>query len=319
MTTHLTIRQICCADDTQFADRMVGCEDVAHSAAGVAACVGSWCPDFGLGLSKGLFTGSLDGVVRISYDNKHFEPESEVVQYIGNADKYISDHNGINLSVDARHEGRPDAQFNIITQNFEGLCYREDPSKMDRFEQVRDSLGEHFRDYLRKGTILLAQELALQLHKKDAGKQTAVLEHNMDVLLTQLRTVNPDLVGNHDGYTGGMFYDRTVWLPVKEHRINRIGSNKYSNAYLMQFLPYPDLHLWVVNIHLKAFGASVKSQASVDSAHVNEISNILDTVIRANKEEYPIYLCGDFNNGSMKATLVIDAIKQLPIKVDIRP
>lgn len=318
MTKHLTVSQICCADDTQFADRMVGCEDTAHSAAGAVACVGKWCPDLGLGLGLGLFTGSLDGVVRISYDSKHFEPVSEMVQYIGNADQYISDHNGVNLIVDARHKDRPAAQFNIITQNFEGLCYRDDPGKMDRFEYVREHLKEHFRDYLRKGSILLAQELALQLHKKDAVKQIAVLEHNMDVLLTQLRSINPDLVGNHDGYTGGMFYDQTIWLPVKEFRVNRIGSNKYSNAYLMRFLPYPNLHLWIVNVHLKAFGSAVKSQASVNQAHVNELSNILDVVISDNKEEYPVYLCGDFNNGTAKSTLVINAIKQLPIKVHIR-
>lgn len=314
---NLSVTQVCCADDTQFADRMVGCEDVAHSAAGALACVGNWCPDFGLGLSVGLFTGSLDGVVRIAYDSKHFEPKSEVVRYIGSNDAYISDHNGINLEVDARHEGHPLAKFNIISQNFEGLCYRQDPKAMDRFLYVREQMANHFRDHLGVGTIILAQELALQLHKKDESKQMAVLEHNMDVLLTQLRIINPNLIGNHDGYTGGMFYDRTVWLPVDELKINRIGSNKYSNAYLMQFLPYPDLHLWIVNVHLKAFGASVKSQAKVNTAHINELSNILDAVISKNAHHYPIYLCGDFNNGTAKSTLVIEAIRQLPYKVNI--
>ena len=65
MTTnneHLVITQICCSEDTQFANRMMHCEDPVHSVASYAACIGDWCPGKGLG----LFTGNLDGVVRIT-------------------------------------------------------------------------------------------------------------------------------------------------------------------------------------------------------------------------------------------------------------
>ena len=304
----MVIKQVCCTEDTQFANRMSHCEDGSHTAAGFMACVGDWCPDLGLG----LFTGNLDGVVRLSYHSKHFEPKSELVQYIGNNDNYISDHNGVNLVVDATRTGRPNAKFNIITHNLEGLCYRNNAAKKDRFEYVIKHLNSYFEKYIKKGTLMMVQELALQIHKKSQAKQNDVLEHNMDIVITELRKLNSDLVGVADGYTGCMIYDRTVWLPVEEIKVQRSGSNKYSNCYLMRFLPYPDLHLWIVNIHLKAYGNSVKSQKVVNRSHINELSNILEQLIEANKDEYPVYICGDFNNGTVKADLVWKAVEQIP-------
>jgi hypothetical protein len=307
MAKYMVIKQVCCTEDTQFVNRMSHCEDAAHTAAGFMACVGDWCPDMGLG----LFTGNLDGVVRISYYTKHFEPKSEVIQYIGNKDNYISDHNGVNLIVNATRPERPDAQFNIITHNLEGLCYRNDAAKMDRFKYVKEHLREYFDNYVKRGTLIMVQELALQIHKNNQLKQQDVLEHNMDIVLTELKRLNADLVGVSDGYTGCMIYDRTIWLPVEEIAVLREGSNKYSNCYLMKFLPYPNLHLWVVNIHLKAYGNSVKKQVIVDRSHINELSNIVERLIKANKKEYPIYLCGDFNNGAVKAELVWKATEQI--------
>jgi len=40
-------------------------------AAGVLACIGDWCPG-----GKKFFQDSLDGVVRIYYNSKKFEPNT---------------------------------------------------------------------------------------------------------------------------------------------------------------------------------------------------------------------------------------------------
>lgn len=304
---YVVVHQLCCTTDTQFANRMAHCEDAEHTVAGAAACIGDWCPDVGLG----LFTGNLDGVVRMYYSAKPFNPKSELTGFIGNDQNYISDHNGVNVQVDASRPDRPNAQFNIITHNLEGLCYRDDPQKMARFEYVKDNLVDYFGHYITKGTVMLVQELALQVHKKDMDKQKAVLKKNMSVLLRELRLINPHLVGEDDGYTGCIIYDRSVWEPEDKISVNRVGSNKFSNAYLMKYLPYPDLKMWMVNIHLKAYGSAIKSRSSVNQAHINELANIIDHVVAANKEMYPIYFCGDFNNGTVKAELIMEASKLL--------
>jgi hypothetical protein len=282
---------------------MSHCEDAEHTMAGVAACIGDWCPDLGLG----LFTGNLDGVVRISYSEKRFNPKTEMTEFIGNDENYISDHNGVNIEIDTSRHDRPNARFNIITHNLEGLCNRNDTGKMARFQFIKNHLSDYFRAYIKAGTVMLIQELALQLHKKDAAKQRVLLTLNMDMVLGELRKLNPDLVGVTDGYTGCIIYDEKKWSVEKEVNINRTGSDKYSNAYLMRFIPYPKLMIWMVNIHLKAYGSSVKSQDIVNNSHIYELANILEGVLVSNPEKYPVYLCGDFNNGTVKAKLIMKA------------
>lgn len=305
---YIVVKQVCCTQDTQFANRMSHCEDGLHTTAGWLACIGDYCPDLGFG----LFTGNLDGVVRLSYRNKHFEPKSEEIQYIGSAKNYISDHDGVNLKIDASRPDRKDVKFNVITHNLEGLCNRDDKKKVDRFRQVVKMFKDYFDPYVKSGTIMLFQELALQIYKKDAQKQGAVLDRNMDIVLTELRKINPNMVGLSDGYTGCMLYDRSVWSPINEIRVQREGSNKFSNAYLMRYNKYPDLHLWVVNIHLKAFGSAAKKQTEINDKHIRELANILEQVLLENEDEYPIYLCGDFNNNTVKAELIWKALEMVP-------
>lgn len=293
------MQQVCCTDDTQFATRMAHCEDPSHTIAGYIACVGEYCP-------TSIFQASLDGIVRISFSKKNFIPAGEGIQYIGDADNYISDHNGINLVVDLRRPQRPLARFNVISHNLEGLCYRQD--KKDRYYQVLDLLTNYFEPYVTSGTVMILQELALQLHKKNPARQQIILNRNMETVLTHLRGLNPKLTGITDGYTGGIIYDSSYWDIIRELKISRQGSPKFSNAYLMKFLLYPELHVWFVNIHLKAFGSSLSSQKSINNAHTTELANILDTVFSNNEEGYPVYLCGDFNNPSVKYQLVIQAL-----------
>jgi len=285
------------------------CEDAEHTMAGYAACVGDHCP---LGLA--LFTGNIDGVVKITYGSKKFIPNSESVTFMGDDAGYISDHNGVDLAVDARRPGREAAYFNIITHNLEGLCYRSDPKKLDRFRYVEQQLPAYFKDHVKPGTIMLIQELALQNHKKDTQRQKHLLEQNMTLLMDKLKSLNPNMAGVDDGYTGALFYDREFWTPINSVQVRRQDSNKYSNGYLMQFNAYPELMIWVVNIHLKAYGTSIKSTAVVNRAHVNELSDIIKAVLSENtKDEYPIYLCGDFNNGTVKAELIMEALRNVAV------
>lgn len=306
---YLVVTQLCCDRDTQFAKRMNHCEDAEHTIAGYAACVGDHCP-----LGIGLFTGNIDGVVKVTYSSKKFIPNSESVTFIGDDSNYISDHNGVDLEIDARRPSRENAHFNIVTHNLEGLCYRNDPKKLDRFRYVEKQLTPYFTTFIKPGTIMLVQELALQNHKKDALKQRELLGQNMALLIGKLKDINPNMAGIDDGYTGAMFYDRLFWKPVKQVQVRRQDSNKYSNGYLMQFREYPELMIWAVNIHLKAYGAGLKARTKINLAHVNELSEIIKAVLSENtKDEYPIYLCGDFNNGTVKAELVMEALRNVAV------
>jgi hypothetical protein len=307
---YIIVEQICCTTDTQFANRMSRCEDPLHTAAGVAACVSGWC---GYDIKS-----NIDGVVILTYSDKPFKPQKAAVGFIGDDNNYISDHNGVNLEIDASRPERPDVKFNIITHNLEGLCYRNDYRKMDRFKVVRNMLPTYFAPYIGHGTIFLVQELALQLHAKDMELQGLLLNSNMDIVLSELKNHNANLVGIPDGYTGCIIYDRSVWTVERTIKINRIGSNKYSNAYCVRYQRYPDLLIWVVNIHLKAFGGGIRSHEYINNAHVNELANILDNITRENENHYPVYLCGDFNNGSVKAELIMEAMLLLPLAKSTR-
>jgi len=231
---------------------------------------------------------------------------------IGNSDNYISDHNGVNIIIDATSPDKQHAKFNIITHNLEGLCYRNVPAKDIRFIQVVNNLCTYFEPYINIVPILILQELALQLHKKDIDKQSRVLQNNMELILDKLSPINSNLTATSESYTGCMIYDTTVWECIDFISINRIGSPKYSNGYLMKFLACPLLHLWIINIHLKAYGATMKTQAQINGYHINELTNIIDTVMTRNKDEYPIYLCGDFNNGTEKSLLVMESLNLIP-------
>lgn len=309
---YIIAKQICCTEDTQWAARMAHCEDASHTgaatAATVAECIGSWCPSI---TGKMIYSDNLDGVVRLTHGIRPFIPRAEAVAYLGSPDDYISDHNGINIMVDAQRENREEARFNIISHNMEGICYRLEDHKRSRYEYVMSHLTNYFESHIMDGTILLLQEVALQLNKKNLGVQRDILRQNMHDILDRLLPLNSNLQAIDDSYTGALIYDAVVWKLVNELKIARAGSNKFSNAYLMQFRRYPDLHIWFVNIHLKAYGGGISTQTQINNSHIKELTNILDTVIQNNPDQYPVYLCGDFNNGSIKEKLIISALRKI--------
>lgn len=310
---YMVVKQICCGQDTQWASRMAGCEDSAHTSAARAAwaaeCFGSYCPAFVS--QKLVFSDNLDGIVRLTTGLKPFVPQAEAIIYMGNNDNYISDHNGVNMLVDARGPGRDQARFNLITHNLEGLCYRAESRKRARYEYVMAHLTEYFGQHIAPGTVMMVQEMALQLEKKNIQKQREILTKNTGDVLDRLTPLNGNLVARDDGYTGAIIYDASVWNLIQELNISRKGSNKYSNAYLMQFREYPGLHLWFTNIHLKAFGGGITTQTQMNTAHAEELANIIGHILENNPEHYPIYFAGDFNNGAVKETLIISALQKV--------
>ena len=297
--------QLCCEMNvpTQFPSRMWDCEGSRHDLAAAFVTMAGW--------AGYVNNPSLDGVVRLSYPSHSTLVESERVTLIRDDGGYISDHDGLNVDVSLRvafgdaRVSHP-IEFNIVTQNLEGLC-----SKSKRYESTKAKLGPWFRPHVTRGTFLVAQELALQLNLGDA-KQIAMLDRNFATLLQTLQSTNPDvrLVGETDGYTGGVIYDSLVWERLRVVVIRRAGSSKCSNAYLMRHREEPACCIWIVNIHLKAIDFQAPREY-VNEIHVDELLNILISVLNHNHMKCPMYLCGDFNNPDSKYTLVTRALTAL--------
>lgn len=309
-TLHPDIAQLCCEVHvpTQFPTRMWDCEGSRHDVAAALVSMARW-----MGYAR---NPSLDGVVRLSYPDQSTWVTREMATLVRNDGDYISDHDGVNVDVALRVDQRVargeagvshPIEFNIITQNLEGLC-----SKSRRHDSILAKLGAWFRPYVRRGTLLVTQELVLQL-KAGEAVQKATLDRHLATLLATLQDVgdhvaqstNPDvqLEGETDGYTGCVIYDRAVWERRQVVVIRRDGSSKCSNAYLMQHREEPACCIWLVNIHLKAVDFRA-SREYVNEIHADELTHILLSVLQHNNMRYPVYLCGDFNNPDSKHALV---------------
>lgn len=155
--------KFCCEENTQFPARMAHCEDKSHTAA-------SW-----LG-----YPSNLDGIVKVVHRDNHYH-SAEHETRIKDDRNYISDHDGMNLDV-ILPSGTP---FNIISYNLEGICKRED--RPETYISVIRKYHDHFRPYIRDGTIIALQEVVLQL--TDFAQQEVWLEENIRrhfILSTQI-------------------------------------------------------------------------------------------------------------------------------------
>jgi hypothetical protein len=132
--------------------------------------------------------------------------------------------------------------------------------------------------------------------------------------------------GVTDGFTGCMIFDQTQWTLISEietRRLEVIGPNKgsqlgkVSNAYLMQSR-HATFSVWIVNVHLKAMDFGTKSDV-IEYAHTEELREILDRVAKANEDLFPVYLCGDYNNGGDKGQLVHSALLKRNVKDAVDP
>ena len=313
----IIIQQRCCNRPTQFPSRMRHCEGIGHTFAAGLSFVGSFLSNQ---------DSNLDGIVELRNPTiLKSEPTFKGVEYL-DTKPYISDHNGIvlDLSVDT-------IDFNIISCNLEGLCRQTKYDSRYRIKKIKD----YFTDVIKKGSIIVFQEIVLQklanskLDITDEEDEESVIVKKdkwVDVvgeeILSQLESINENLIFLSDTYTGGIFYDSSVWELKKIIDIRRFYNNsfwpKFSNAYLFNCISTKCL-FWVVNIHLKAFPPGsiehsldlLNSNENVDKAHIIELDHIVGKLlIESNYCRIPIYLCGDYNNHSPKDILVEKAIEK---------
>jgi len=333
------IKKICCDKNTQFPTRMKHCEGIIHTAA--AKTVQKF-QSFGSFLSSGyaqVFNNNIDGIVKLS-TLAVLNPIidylfTENISYIGDKGdetNFISDHNGINMEVKVQNikqtnniqEKKKQISFNVITHNLEGLCRKSESLDAPLFRQNIKKIVPYFDGLIKVGTILLIQEMALQIGSDNLKKQQRILEENTNIVLKELNKINPNLVVITDTYTGAIIYDTTVWNLIQTLQIKRLSitgetSNKFSNAYLMQYNAKSDLLIWFVNIHLKALALSY-SQTFKDQTHIFELKNIISKILELSEyNKYPIYFSGDYNNSTDKKYLIEKALKEVykgEIRVD---
>jgi hypothetical protein len=300
-------REVCCKQHTQFPERMRDCgESGLHEVAAVAdwAFRAAGWP---------AYEENLDGIVKLTYPGPAPVFGSEHLMMIspGPDGAYVSDHDG--ASVDLFGDDDTD-RFNLVTQNLEGLCRADSVRRRIATAALRAWFGPH----VRRGTIMVIQELALQLQESSAEavtpEQSTELEANGATLRAALDE-SLNLVVKTDGYTGCLVYDSAVWTLDRTLEIARKGTLKRSDAHLMRH-KFVEYATWVVNVHLKAPSRG-SWQATIDAIHVEELQNILQHVLEANVDGLPVYLCGDFNNASAKGDLVAKALET--IRKDSRP
>ena len=306
----IIIQKRCCDRPTQFPSRMANCEGTGHTTAARLSYFASFLTNQ---------DSNLDAIIEVRNSATILEnmPTFERIKYMENEkDKpYISDHNGIVLYLSTKN----DTNFNIISSNLEGLCRQTKNDSHNRINMITN----YFRDVIQEGTILVCQEIVLQ---KLAKVKLSIDEHSVDVvgneILLKLQTINNKLVFLSDTYTGGIFYDSSVWKLQKTIQISRLYNNKkwakFSNAYLFHCISTKCV-FWVVNIHLKAFAPGsiehtkdlLNSNKYVNRAHIIELENIISQlVLESNYFRIPIYFAGDYNNKSEKDILVKKAVEK---------
>ena len=323
----IIIQQRCCNKPTQFPSRMARCEGSGHTFAAGLSYLGSFISNQ---------DSNLDGIVELRNSTiLKNEPTFKEVEYL-DTKTYISDHNGIVLHLSVDTQNKP-MNFNIISCNLEGLCKQTKDDSRYRIKSIKD----HFTDVIKKGSIIVFQEIVLQklanseLNMTDEDDEESVVVKKdkwVDVvgeeILSELESINDNLIFMSDTYTGGIFYDSSVWELKKTIDISRLYDNsfwpKFSNAYLFNCISTKCL-FWVVNIHLKAFPPGsiehsldlLNSNENVNKAHIIELEHIISQlIIESNYFRIPIYLCGDYNNNSRKDILVEKAIEKCMKSLD---
>ena len=188
--------------------------------------------------------------------------------------------------------------------------------------------------------IMAFQEIALNYFK--GYQQNKFVEQNFVYLLNELNYVlnrlpyvwmRVEFLGQTDDFSSCIIYDNYTWELVKTIHIQREGSEKRSNAYLLK--GRRDTHIAgreivVVNIHLAAKAGSkavsvwtnrvtsyvspTEGETSFEELHVNELHKILrETLMGLEGNKPPIFIVGDFNNTEDKHRLLqlaFDKLKQ---------
>jgi hypothetical protein len=313
---NIVVNELCCGGEpTQYATRMKHCEDKLHTTGAMMARFSE------LVIGK-VYKGALDGIIKISKsEGEHFEESSTIIKKIN----YISDHDGLLLKINIP---RLKFNFNIISFNLEALCNRSDKPNNEEYKKRLELLDLHLWDIVKDGSIMVCQEIVLQ--DKQGEAQTMLLNKSINEILPRLKRFNNNLNFISDTYTGGIFYDSNIWNIDNTIVITRVVSldpgaskeNKFSNAYLFSLKSDTNVKIWIVNIHLKAppiidgdmfkYVTKPDQMSLIHIQHMNELTNIISKVLDNNNNfQYPIYLCGDFNDTRPKNILVNEILNKI--------
>jgi hypothetical protein len=295
----IQIDLICCGGEkTVFPVRVKGCEAATeHQILRLASKVVA-------------LESSYDAIVKIvnnSAKNPNLKIESTNMQVI-NKENHMSDHNAIVTNL-----VNPDTKFNfnLLSFNMEGLCDRN--YFPDEFGKRLKLLEEHISESVTPGFIMPCQELVLQ-------KDTSKLNDTGVIIFRELNRYlesKSGLTGINfisDGFTGGIFYDSSIWNLIDILEIPRDIKKpleKKSNFYLFNYRKNKNLNIGIVNIHLKA--PTPGAYFNLVEKQRLELQNILMKVNSLNPGfAVPVYLCGDYNNNSNKAEQIFNS----SIKID---
>ena len=281
----------CCGDHlTLFPERVRGCEGKPeHFVLGAVASIKT-------------LNASYDAIVKIvnsSDSNPNLKLETKNMEVI-NKINYMSDHNAIMIKLQ-----NPDTEFNfnLLSFNMEGLCDRD--YYPGEFSKRLELLEIHVNRFVTPGFIMVTQELVLQKDKERLEETGQIIQNLLNDYFeskTGLRPIN----FISDGFTGGIFFDQSIWnlnannlVEIPRFNPKKIEYKK-SNFYLFNHRDIENLNIGIVNIHLKA--PTPDSIYGLVEKQRKELQNILRKVDTVNEGfNVPIYLC---------ETIIIILIKQ---------
>lgn len=287
----------CCGDyPTLFPERVRGCEGKAeHFVLGAAASIKT-------------LDSSFDAIVKIvnnSDRNPNLKLETKKMEVI-NKINYMSDHNAIMIKLQ-----NPDTRFNfnLLSFNMEGLCDRD--YYPGEFSKRLELLEVHVNRFVTPGFIMVCQELVLQKYIERLEETGQIIKELLNDYL-ESKTGSRPIHFMSDGFTGGIFYDDSIWnlnTLVEIHRFNpQKTEDKKSNFYLFNHRAIENLNIGIVNIHLKA--PTPEAYFKLVERQRHELQNILKKVDTINKGfNVPVYLCGDYNNRTNKAEQIFNSTR----------
>ena len=303
---------------TQFPERIGLCEGIElspqkwHSLGSALATVVPWQ----------YYFDRFIVVVNKNYDNVETilqDDDAERLIYLEDTGKtshenIYSDHDAISMNINIPRDEMDYPIMKLITFNLEGFCWGNEGTPEEKWtneynEYRLNNVVSLIKPYIQPngGNIFLFQEVVLKNATKfeEENKQSLTkFKIKLNIGDDSSPEVNPRYTLIHDGLTGAILYDNTVWeldeeIEILRHFVEKnkdinIRDNKKSNAYKLRHLP-SGRWIIVVNIHLKA-GLG----PSVDETRKSELAYIYNIVKKkSNDFLIPVYFGGDWNSSEI--------------------
>ena len=299
---------------TQFPERIGLCEGKKEHAIGSAVAKA---------VTMQYYFDRFIVVVNENYDNvKTILPDDDAERLIypeetrktSHEDIY-SDHDAISMNINIPSDEMNYPPMKLITFNLEGFCWgnegKPEEEWSEKYNEYRlNNVVSLIKPYIQpnKLNIFLFQEVVLK-------KATTIEEENKKSLTEFKIKLNIEedssYILKHDGLTGAILYDNTVWELddeieilrhfVEENKNINCSDNKKSNAYKLRHIP-SGRWIIVVNIHLKAgLGPGADETRKSELAY---IYNILKK--KSNNFTIPVYFGGDWNSSKIDNSTLVE-------------